>query len=327
MTAAVFIGDWEPGSQEWHAARQGGLGGSEIAAVLGLSPFESRFGLFHRKTGALGPVEEDEAMEWGRRLEDAIAGKFFDLHPEMAALTDRGMWHHKDRPWQIANPDRLVVHEDGPDDHRPTAVLECKFSLFGDGWGPAGTDQIPPHVRCQTMWYLDVFGLDVGYVVVFIGGGADYRTYRIEHDPTEAAELRQAGAVFLNEVRVGARPDIDDHTATYTAVKELHPGIDGQIVELPGHLACGFVAARRLLKGAEGTERRWRSELADHIGDAAKATFDGHTIARRQVRNGGTPYLVAARGLDDFDVGEIDITQPVAAASGGYEPLPGEDPF
>ena len=51
----VLIGTFSPGSEEWLAARADGLGGSEVAAVLGLSPFESRFSLWHRKAGRVGP--------------------------------------------------------------------------------------------------------------------------------------------------------------------------------------------------------------------------------------------------------------------------------
>jgi len=78
---ATVLGRWEPGSPEWHAARAHGVGGSEVAAIVGCSPFESRFSLWHRKAALVGPVDETPEMEWGRRLEPAIAAKFMDEHP------------------------------------------------------------------------------------------------------------------------------------------------------------------------------------------------------------------------------------------------------
>ena len=39
------------GTPEWHASRTRALGGSEIAAVVGLSPWQSAFGLWHLKRG------------------------------------------------------------------------------------------------------------------------------------------------------------------------------------------------------------------------------------------------------------------------------------
>src|SRR5205823_13949319 len=72
----VFVGDFEPGSPEWHAARARGLGGSEIAAVLGLSPWESKFSLWHRKMGLASPVVETDEMYWGKLHEPTILAEW-----------------------------------------------------------------------------------------------------------------------------------------------------------------------------------------------------------------------------------------------------------
>ena len=76
MTAPVFVGNFEPGSPQWQAARARGIGGSEIAAVLGLSPWESRFSLWHRKMGLAAPVAQNDVMYWGNRLEGVIRDEF-----------------------------------------------------------------------------------------------------------------------------------------------------------------------------------------------------------------------------------------------------------
>jgi putative phage-type endonuclease len=69
----TVIGYFEPGSAEWHAARRNGVGGSEIAAVMGLSPYESRFSLWHRKQGMVNPVDENPQMYWGKLLDPPFA--------------------------------------------------------------------------------------------------------------------------------------------------------------------------------------------------------------------------------------------------------------
>lgn len=79
----TVLGWFEPGTDEWHAARANGIGGSEIAAVLGLSPYESRFSLWHRKKGLIGPVEETEEMYWGKEHEPAICRRFAREHPDL----------------------------------------------------------------------------------------------------------------------------------------------------------------------------------------------------------------------------------------------------
>lgn len=300
---AVLLGRWEPGSDPWHAARANGLGGSEIAAVLGLSPFESRFSLWHRKAGAVGPVEETPEMEWGKRLEGAIAKKFLDQHPEHAAVRT-GTFRHAERHWQIANPDKLLVHEDDdpvedPDlGYVPTSLLETKLSLFGDGWGEAGTDQVPIHVRIQVLWYLDTFGLNRGHVAVLIGAH-DYREYVIDHDPVEARQLRDAATEFLADLAADRRPDIDEHTATYQVIKEMHPEIDGGDVELSPAVAQAYIDAKTAEKTAEAVARQATAVVADEMGDAHRALCDGRTIATRRVKGEGLPYVQIARGLTD----------------------------
>ncbi|MCA1570819.1 MAG: YqaJ viral recombinase family protein, partial [Chloroflexi bacterium] len=203
MTASTFdtptgvlVGTFAVRSEEWFAARADGLGGSEIAAVLGLSPYESRFALWHRKAGRAGQQPENEEMEWGKRLEPAVCEKFAELHPEYLMLP-AGTYAHEERPWQLGNPDRLLYEYPADQDRqalaaafpkhahtlrlRPVAVLESKISLYGDGWGDAGTDEIPVHVRAQVLWYLDTLGLRLGHVAVLIGGH-DYREYSIRTD-------------------------------------------------------------------------------------------------------------------------------------------------
>lgn len=283
---AVSLGRFEPGSPEWHEARRGRLGGSEIAAVLGLSPFESRFSLWHRKAGAIGPVEETPEMEWGKRLEPVILGKFAEVHPELDIANQPGTFTHSERTWQVANPDAVAAD----------CIIEAKFSLFGDDFGEPGTDEVPVYYRTQALWYADVLELDVIHFAVLVGGH-DYREYVVHHDADECAFMRQAAEQFLDDIANNVRPDIDEHAATYQTIKELHPEIDGTDVEVADETASRFIASRLLLDAAKAQVQEATSVLADEMGDARRAVWDGQTIATRQTRGDGSPFVVAARNL------------------------------
>jgi putative phage-type endonuclease len=295
---AELVGTFLPGSPEWHAARAKGLGGSEIAAVLGLSPFESRHSLWHRKAGLIGQVAESPEMEWGTRLEEPVADKFRDTHTDLHVLKP-GTYRHLDRPWQIANPDGLIWHADFGVSEEPIGLLEVKTSPFGDKWGDAGTDSIPVHVRAQVLWYLDTFGLPYGDVAVLISG-LDYREYRVEYDPAEAQILRDAGEEFLASLAAGTPPPIDDHEATYKAVREMHPDIDPETHELSDRIAHDFLLARAELAAAKAVEQKARSAVADEMGNAQRAMWQGEVIATRQARGEGLPYLVTAKNLPEL---------------------------
>src|SRR5690606_22150337 len=98
---ADYLGTFPAGSPEWLALRADGLGGSEIAAVLGLSPFESRFSLWHRKRGEAAPQAETEERKSGKYFEPGIVEWFRDTHPDYR-VRRAGTYRSKARPWQIA---------------------------------------------------------------------------------------------------------------------------------------------------------------------------------------------------------------------------------
>lgn len=285
--AAELVGHFEPGSPEWHAARADGLGGSEIAAVLGLSPFESRFSLWHRKTGLAGAVEETEQMRAGRYFENGIAQWFADEHPKLR-VRRTGTWRNRERPWQIANPDRISTGPDGRE------VVEIKNVYDADGWGEPGTDEVPVYYRAQVLWYLDVLGLSRARFAIAVAGCA-FREYVVNYSAAEAAILRREGAEFLRTVRESERPSIDEHGETYQVIREMHPDIDPAQVEIPAAIAAQFRTAHATYSAAKAEKQAATSAVADAMGTARRAFCDGEQIAMRQARGGGTPFVVATK--------------------------------
>jgi putative phage-type endonuclease len=294
MPAARFVGRFVDGSEEWHAARRHGVGGSEVAALLGISPWESWFSLWHRKRGSIPPLDLSDEMEWGKRLEPMIAAKYADEHPD-EELIEVGTWCHENRPWQVVNPDRARrCRATG----KLLGPLEIKYSLFGDDWGDPGTDQIPPYYRPQAIWYADGLGFDHCNVAVFIGGSATYREYRITFQATEAAFLRECAKDFLDDLDTGTLPDLDGHTATYQAVKELHPEIDaGETVDISDPVAEAFKTACAGEASAKAAKRQAAGAVLLEMGTANYAYHQGRKLARRQSNGDGTPFLVAERNL------------------------------
>jgi putative phage-type endonuclease len=282
-TDAVRLGTFEPGSPEWLAVRASGLGGSEIAAVLGLSPWQSRFSLWHRKKGLLGPEPDNDGMSRGRRLEPVIAEWFADKHPEYQ-VRRTGTWANRARPWQLATPDRLLTTLSR------RAALEIKTAADAAEWGEPGTDEIPVYYRAQVIWQLDTLGLNRAHVAVLTG--LDFREYVVEWNRAEAELLRAAGREFLDTVERDERPDIDEHGATYRAVRELHPDIDDVEVEIEPALAERYRRAVADHKAAEQAKQQATAELLDALGPGRRAVVAGESIAIRiPGRAGAAPSL------------------------------------
>ena len=100
---------------EWREARKGGVGGSDVGAILGLNPWKTPFEVWLEKTGRAEPpdLSGKESVEWGNRLEPLVAEKFAEMHPEFKVLRKNCTMVSKSRPWAFANIDREIRCADG----------------------------------------------------------------------------------------------------------------------------------------------------------------------------------------------------------------------
>ncbi len=284
MNAAERIGTFEPNSPEWHAARAAGVGASEIAAVVGLSPWESHFSLWHRKAGMIPPDGETLIMRMGAVLEAPLAQIFTGKHPELR-VTRTGTWRSRARPWQLCNPDRLAYDRGGLTGKSffGAVPVEIKWAPYSDGWGASGTEDIPVHYRCQMMWQLDILGSAFGYLAALVG--ADYREYTVSYDPADAHLLRDAGAAFVSSLPSGGfpgePPDIDATGHTYRALKKLHPDIEDRDVEVAQGTADAYRYALSKTRLTAEVEQYAKNTLLSEMGTARRAVCDGERVAIR----------------------------------------------
>lgn len=280
---AVLLGQAELESPEWHALRAGGIGGSEIAGVVGLSRWTSPFQLWHRKKGNLPDQTPNEAMEWGNRLEPVIAQRFVDDHPEFKVTRTPGTYAHHERGWQRVNPDGLVEDSDGH------ALLEVKnASAYADDFTK---DDIPLEYHCQVQHAMDVFGLTRCYVAVLIGGN-HYREYVIDADAEDQADLRTKGEEFWASVQNDEEPPLDCSTHTYRAVVDLNPDlVKGEGVDLTSDHWGAYVIAKAELREAEDALTLAKSQILHTMRGVQHARFAGEVVLRRQRHASGSYFL------------------------------------
>jgi len=300
---------------EWLEARRKGVTASEIAVIMGLSPYSSPYALYHQKLGILPPDEEQAVYERGRVLEPYIAEKFAAAHPEFSVGGDgRQLYAHPDRPWQLATPDRFISEticgscgQPGcPYTSQPLAVLETKTDA-GDEWGDEGTDDIPVHYRCQVLWQMDVMGVDRAYVACLRMRQWDIREYAIEHDESPVIEyphdvpgplasgicracadielMRDAARDFLDRLDRQEAPDVDWRPATAYALKQLHPSVEDTDVEVRRMPIIQYRAACKAFKAAERRKKEAENRLRLLLGGGHRivSAHTGEVIARRDV--------------------------------------------
>lgn len=283
---------------DWLEARRKGVTASEIAVVMGLSPYSSPYKLWHQKLGILPDDEQAEEQEFGTFCEPYIARKFAGRHPELVLRGDgRELYAHSARPWQLATPDRLVhgrVVSIGDGGHfiSPSAVAEFKSDNGSDEWGEPGTDEIPVHYRCQVLWQMDVIGVSRAYVAC-LGRDRKVREYLIEHDDSPVREyphvipgplasgicracadielMHAAARDFLDSIDRKEPPDVDYRPATRAALSALYPDVDEREVHVGRQLAISYRAAVKHAKEAGRRKDEMTARLLEAMGNARRA--------------------------------------------------------
>lgn len=193
---------------EWLEMRRSGIGGSDVAAIVGLSKWRTPTDVYNSKIEA--PVDNDNAsMEWGRRLEPVIREKYAEA-VGMSVETPPFMFRHQEHKFMIADVDG--IRADG-------RIVEIKTARTQQGWGEDGTDEIPDYYKTQVQHYMTVLGATSCDVAVLIGA-SDFRIYTIEHDPELEELLIDVENEFWNEHVV---PQVPPPPVTLEEMKVAFP--------------------------------------------------------------------------------------------------------
>jgi len=169
------------------------IGASEIAQVLGISPFGDACQVWNRKKGLI-QVEQTEPMFWGTMLEPVVA-KVFGMKMGMEVEWFNRRIYSDLRAWQYSSPDAFIQGE-------PRMLLECKTAglHMASEWDreAENEDGIPEYYWVQVEWQMSTTQLKTAYVAVLIGGN-DFRVYRIEHNPELEEWLLEEGYDFFRK--------------------------------------------------------------------------------------------------------------------------------
>ncbi|MFF4292195.1 YqaJ viral recombinase family protein [Streptomyces vinaceus] len=201
--------------EEWEAVRRQGIGGSDVAAILGLGggKYTSPRHVFEAKHGRPVPVDS-EAAEIGTEIEGFVAG-LFSKRSGLAIATPPGTLVHNEHDWMLANVDRYVLDDAG----QVVAPLEIKnrSEYQIDDW----QEGVPDAAALQTHWYLAVGGWSHAYVAALVGGNK-LRFHRLERDEEMIGYLVDyCGKWYQRHVVEGFPPPADGYEATTNLLAKL----------------------------------------------------------------------------------------------------------
>lgn len=254
--------------EEWLELRKRGLGGSDVLACAGLSKWKSPFALYLEKRGELLDDHENEAMYWGKVLEEPVAQKFAQETGYKIRRCNK-ILQHPTHTFALANLDREIIgvkEEDGP------GILEIKTTgeWMRDNWEG---DELPYAPQLQLQHYFLVTGYRWGYIAILIGGQT-YKHFRVQRDEEIINYLIEIESAFWNRVLLGNPPPVDGSEATTEALRLLYPrAIPRKEIQLSVS-AEGFIRDFHL---AHTEEKKWK-DRKDEASNALRQMLEDAEI-------------------------------------------------
>lgn len=190
--------------------RKKGIGGSDVAAILGLSKYKSPYQLWLNKTSRdSGDDEQSEPAYWGNQLEDVVAKEFAKRTGVKIQRVNQQLIH-PEHNWMLANIDRAIINPEISGNVRykqdkdtglwgltTNRILECKTAnqYLEKLWGDEQTEAVPDYYLTQCQWYMGVGQVEICDLAVLIGG-QKFRSYQINFDEELFAMLQAECSAF-----------------------------------------------------------------------------------------------------------------------------------
>jgi putative phage-type endonuclease len=273
----------------WLEERRKGIGGSDVAAIMGLSPFKTAYQVYQEKRKEVEDWQGNNATDWGKRMEPAIRQWYSDQTGRSVRLPDKIMYHSK-HSFLLASLDGFT------DDRR---IVEIKTARSSKGWGEPGTNEIPDYYALQVQHYMIVTGFEVTDIPVSIGGGSP-ELYEVPEDRELQEMLIEACTEFWQRVVVGNPPEPVTYadavarfgrSAAEGAVVATNEAIEGVQV---------LRAVRQKQAELEDIEEEIKGNLIIALGEAGSTLVDasGETLLTYKLGKGRTTFDSKSFGKD-----------------------------
>ncbi len=151
--------------EDWLSYRRKGIGGSDLAAIMGVSPFTTARDLYYDKCGIKPAIEEESnwvAKEVGNLLEDLVA-KIFAQKTGFKVWAVKKIFSHPDYPFMQANVDFFYERPDGK-----RGGLECKTTNYNARF-KWDNGMVPINYELQCRHYMSIMNLDEWWIACLYG--------------------------------------------------------------------------------------------------------------------------------------------------------------
>lgn len=256
----------------FHELRSKGIGSSDIAAVIGVSPYKTPLELWKEKTGRKDQFEGNKYTEAGTLLEPVVAAYFENKteHRVIKKTAAEYLVVHPDHDFIRVHPDREYFISDKVG----RGVLECKTVNHKS----IDLENIPMEWFCQNQYQIGTCGHSEGHIA-WLEWGLNFFYKRFDFDPSFYEYLvNEAGAFWVNNVLKDIPPepineqDVLDlfpshETGKKIAATDMLYGVYQKIVEL-----------KEKKSSVEADLKHYAEQVKLAMQDAESVVWNGETL-------------------------------------------------
>ena len=199
---------------------------TRVAQILGCSPWGGPWQAWARLTGLVESEPGNASTLRGQILERAVAEHYAKerglvLIPGPAYTEPP---HVGPEPWMATHEDFQVRER-----RKNTRwVLEVKTARSLEGWGPAGSEEVPPHYAAQCAWHMACLDLDRCDLAVYATTSDELRVFTLHRDRAMEARLVAHLRRWYERHVVGGEPPEVDASAS-PVLARLFPGREERV--------------------------------------------------------------------------------------------------
>lgn len=278
-----------PISETQRQERKKHIGGSDMAAILGLDRFKSAEDVRLEKCGKLIDQQAtNAAMEAGNYLEDGVLN-----------FAETTLGHLLRNQTRAVENSQIVVNTDGVVEATSQPV-EAKTSGIiwstDEWWGAEGTDEVPDRVIIQAHCHLLAWKAALCHVPALIGGRG-FVLYAVPFNQTIANVILDAAGKFWNENVLKDVP-CEGSTASLQVVKMLKR-TPNKVVGIDPDLVARWLAAKEVKIASEKAADQAQADILAALQDAeaGQAGEHGAVTYLEQKRAGYTVQPTSYRVL------------------------------
>lgn len=249
------------------ATRKDRIGTTDVAAILGMSPYANAYDIWLHKTGKLEkPDDMKDAARAGIAFEDGV----LDWAEEtlLGPLKRKIVVLGESLPIPMGTELDAIIKSSGEPVNAKTAGLIGK--LDSEKWGTEGTDQVPDVYYIQAQIEMLLTNQQNHHLPAFLGGKG-FAYYRIERsDDILTAVMDKLIDFWDNNVQKDVPPA---NIMPHLEVVKYRKRIEHKLVTVDEAIIQEYIAMNQAAKDAEALKETAQEKLLAALGDGEATQF------------------------------------------------------